>query len=112
MGGCTSARHAPSRSGHRRLGAMAMESTTDTLTEHDDIDDTAVSRSGWSMSAMPSSGFSDTGPALPSGAIAIGRAPAGSGKTSFRRSLGGRMPPSEGQGRLGDLDVRKQAPAV
>lgn len=89
-----------------------MESTTDTLTEHDDIDDTAVSLSGWSMSGKQGSVFSDIDLELPTGAIAIVRGPAGSGKTSFLLSLAGRMRPSEGQGRLGDLDVRKQARAV
>ena len=89
-----------------------MESTTDTLTEHDDIDDTAVSLSGWSMSGKQGSVFSDIDLELPTGAIAIVRGPAGSGKTSFLLSLAGRMRPSEGQGRLGDLDVRKQVRAV
>jgi len=89
-----------------------MESTTDTLTEHDDIDDTAVSLSGWSMSGKQGSVFSDIDFEVPTGAIAIVRGPAGSGKTSFLLSLAGRMRISEGQGRLGDLDIRKQARAV
>jgi iron complex transport system ATP-binding protein len=60
-----------------------MESTTDTLTEDDDIDDTAVSLSGWSMSGKQGSVFSDIDLEVPTGAIAIVRGPAGSGKTSF-----------------------------
>ena len=89
-----------------------MESTTDTLTEHDDIDDTAVALSGWSMSGKQGSVFSDIDLEVPTGAIAIVRGPAGSGKTSLLLSLAGRMRVSEGQGRLGDLDIRKQARAV
>lgn len=89
-----------------------MESTTDTLTEHEDIDDTAVSLSGWSMSGKQGSVFSDIDLEVPTGAIAIVRGPAGSGKTSFLLSLAGRMKVSDGQGRLGDLDIRKQARAV
>src|SRR5699024_6472858 len=78
----------------------------------DDIDDTAVSLSGWSMSGKQGSVFSDIDLELPTGAIAIVRGPAGSGKTAFLLALAGPMRPSEGQGGPGELDVRPPARPV
>ncbi|WP_166974388.1 ATP-binding cassette domain-containing protein [Brevibacterium atlanticum] len=89
-----------------------MESTTDTLAEDADTDSTAISLQGWSLSGKQGSVFDDIDLDVPTGAIAIVRGPAGSGKTSLLLSLAGRMQVSEGQGRLGELDIRKQARAV
>lgn len=89
-----------------------MESTTDTLAEDADIDAPAVSLRGWSLSGKQGDVFTDIDLEVPIGAIAVVRGPAGSGKTSFLLSLAARMRVSDGEGRLGDIDIRKQARTV
>ena len=89
-----------------------MESTTDTLAEDADTDTPAVSLRGWSLSGKQGDVFADIDIEVPVGAIAIVRGPAGSGKTSLLLSLSGRMKVTEGEGRLGDVDIRRQARAV
>ena len=89
-----------------------MESTTDTLAEDADIDAPAVSLRGWSVSGKQGDVFADVDLEVPTGAVAVVRGPAGSGKTSSLLSLAGRMKVSAGEGRLGDLDIRKQARKV
>ena len=89
-----------------------MESTTDTLAEDADTDAPAVSLRGWSLSGKQGDVFTDIDLEVPTGAIAVVRGPAGSGKTSLLLSLAGRMRVSAGEGRLGDIDIRKQARTV
>ena len=89
-----------------------MESTKYTLAEDADIDAPAVSLRGWSVSGKQGDVFADVDLEVPTGAVAVIRGPAGSGKTSFLLSLAGRMKVSAGEGRLGDLDIRKQARKV
>ena len=89
-----------------------MESTMNTLAEDTDIDAPAVAVRGWSLSGKQGDVFTDIDLEVPTGAIAVVRGPAGSGKTSLLLSLAGRMRVSEGEGRLGDIDIRKQARTV
>ncbi|SMX67895.1 ABC transporter [Brevibacterium iodinum ATCC 49514] len=89
-----------------------MESTTDTFAEDTDIDAPAVVLRGWSLSGKQGDVFTDIDLEVPTGAIAVVRGPAGSGKTSLLLSLAGRMRVSAGEGRLGAIDIRKQARTV
>jgi iron complex transport system ATP-binding protein len=125
-----------------RLEAMAMESRTGTLADGADSDgadadsadtvetnavdsgatpengnpsnaaNSTIALQDWSMSGKEGKVFGDIDLEVPAGGFLIVRGPAGSGKTSFLLSIAGRMHVSEGQGHLGDLDIRKQARAV
>lgn len=89
-----------------------MESTTETLAEDTDSDEQSIAVRNWSLSGKQGEVFDDIDLEIPEGGLAIVRGPAGSGKTSFLLSLAGRMRVSAGEGRLGDLDIRKRARAV
>lgn len=89
-----------------------MESNSQTLAEEADIATDAVHLSGWSMSGKQGDVFSDIDLDVPRGAIAIIRGAAGSGKTSLLLSIAGRMRVSDGEGRVGEWDIRKKARAV
>ena len=64
-----------------------MESTKYTLAEDADLDAPAVSLRGWSLSGKQGDVFTDVDLEVPTGAVAVVRGPAGSGKTSFLLSL-------------------------
>lgn len=89
-----------------------MENNSQTLAEEADVETDAVHLRGWSMSGKQGNVFSDIDLDVPRGAIAIICGSAGSGKTSLLLSIAGRMRVSDGEGRVGDLDIRKKARAV
>ena len=89
-----------------------MESTSDTLTEDAETSSDAVHLQGWGMSGKLGSVFSGIDLDVPAPHIWVIRGPAGSGHTSPLLSIAGRMRVSAGEGRLGDLDIRKQARAA
>ncbi|GAA0034175.1 ATP-binding cassette domain-containing protein [Brevibacterium metallidurans] len=78
----------------------------------DDTADAAVTLRDWGMSGSRGPVFSDIDLTVESGALAIIRGAAGSGKTSLLLSIAGRMRVDSGEGHVFDLDIRKQARAV
>lgn len=89
-----------------------MESATETLAEDAGTDEKSIAVHSWSMSGKQGEVFDDVDLEIPAGGLAIVRGPAGSGKTSLLLSLAGRMRVTSGEGRLGELDIRKHARAV